>query len=118
MSLLSEVWDAPVEEVTVPVDNVIVPDMRGLMMDVLSNLPVRKVLVVEMGDDADQCSVCAETIKLGDEVRKLPCTHIFHKTCIDVWVLQHGTCPNCRTFVIPDDPFPPPKPRDNRQLLI
>lgn len=82
----------------------IAPDMRGLMMDVLSNIPVKKVLVVDADEEsAAQCSVCHELMQIGEHARQLPCRHAFHQHCIDVWVLQHATCPNCRRSVIPDD---------------
>jgi len=82
----------------------IAPDMRGLMMDVLSNIPVKKVLVVDADEEsAAQCSVCHELMQIGEHARQLPCRHVFHQHCIDVWVLQHATCPNCRRSVIPDD---------------
>lgn len=124
MSLLSEVWNAEFylnelqlnqapasvydgnmltgngnqEVVHIP------QDMRGLMMDVLSNIPVKKVLVVEVDEtSAAQCSICHEIVQIGDEVRRLPCDHAFHQKCIDVWVLQHATCPNCRRNVLDDN---------------
>ena len=46
-----------------------------------------------------ECSVCPETIKVGDRFR-VPCgvtiNHCFHKDCIDPWLRQNNTCPNCR----------------------
>ena len=79
----------------------IAQDMRGLMMDVLTNIPVQKVRIVELDHEtAAQCSVCHETVQIGDDVRKLPCDHTFHQSCIDVWVLQHATCPNCRRALL------------------
>ena len=47
-----------------------------------------------------ECSICQETIKVGDQFRRLPCgvtiNHCFHKDCIDPWLRQNNTCPNCR----------------------
>ncbi|KAJ3115993.1 hypothetical protein HK098_006726 [Nowakowskiella sp. JEL0407] len=44
------------------------------------------------------CSICLETFKLKEEIRKLPhCNHSFHKECIDGWLLEQSCCcPNCR----------------------
>ena len=47
----------------------------------------------------ETCSICLEPMKA--DLRKLPCGHRFHKTCIRQWEfsVQQGnckTCPNCR----------------------
>jgi len=33
---------------------------------------------------------------IGEKIRKLPCKHIFHDSCILPWLDSHITCPNCR----------------------
>ncbi|KAM9585238.1 E3 ubiquitin-protein ligase RNF149 isoform 4-T4 [Trichechus inunguis] len=50
--------------------------------------------------DAENCAVCIENFKAKDIVRILPCKHIFHRTCIDPWLLDHRTCPMCKLDVI------------------
>ncbi|KAL8190115.1 UNVERIFIED_CONTAM: hypothetical protein K2H54_040779 [Gekko kuhli] len=50
--------------------------------------------------DAENCAVCIENYKPKDAVRILPCKHVFHKTCIDPWLLDHRTCPMCKLDVI------------------
>ncbi|XP_035172298.1 E3 ubiquitin-protein ligase RNF149 isoform X2 [Anser cygnoides] len=50
--------------------------------------------------DVENCAVCIENYKLKDTVRILPCKHIFHRTCIDPWLLDHRTCPMCKLDVI------------------
>uniref|UniRef100_A0ACB8FIU7 Uncharacterized protein n=1 Tax=Sphaerodactylus townsendi TaxID=933632 RepID=A0ACB8FIU7_9SAUR len=50
--------------------------------------------------DAENCAVCIENYKPKDTVRILPCKHIFHRTCIDPWLLDHRTCPMCKLDVI------------------
>ncbi|KAK8791958.1 hypothetical protein WA158_005335 [Blastocystis sp. Blastoise] len=42
------------------------------------------------------CSICLNKYKLSDTIRLLYCHHIFHKDCIDTWLLIHNTCPICR----------------------
>lgn len=47
------------------------------------------------------CSICQEDIKEGDQFKRLPCSdtvnHCFHTQCIDPWLKQQKTCPNCRS---------------------
>lgn len=63
----------------------------------LSMLPLR---IVEVGQSrliADGCCpVCLEHFLCGDEQRILPCSHAYHRACIDEWLHSHGTCPICR----------------------
>jgi len=40
------------------------------------------------------CSICTEDFVEGRNVRILPCRHIYHRRCIDPWLLDFaGTCP-------------------------
>ncbi|XP_002193228.4 E3 ubiquitin-protein ligase RNF128 isoform X2 [Taeniopygia guttata] len=54
----------------------------------------------ETGPDGDSCVVCFEQYKANDVVRVLTCNHVFHKTCIDPWLLEHGTCPLCKCDIL------------------
>lgn len=42
-----------------------------------------------------QCSICLETI-MSNNLRCLPCAHMFHDTCISRWFLESESCPECR----------------------
>ncbi|KAK3694486.1 hypothetical protein B0T22DRAFT_72179 [Podospora appendiculata] len=43
------------------------------------------------------CAICTEDFVYGTDVRKLPCDHLFHRSCIDPWLLDFAvTCPLCR----------------------
>jgi len=40
------------------------------------------------------CGVCLIDFENGNELRKLPCGHLFHRECIDHWLLHSSTvCP-------------------------
>lgn len=44
--------------------------------------------------DPATCSVCIESFAENENVRILPCSHIYHQRCIDPWLLnKSGTCP-------------------------
>lgn len=32
---------------------------------------------------------------VGDPIRFLPCMHIYHRECIDDWLVRSFTCPSC-----------------------
>lgn len=49
--------------------------------------------------DSD-CPVCIDPYRQGDIVRMLPCRHIFHKSCVDPWLLEHRTCPMCKSDIL------------------
>ncbi|CAN6200345.1 unnamed protein product [Urochloa humidicola] len=53
--------------------------------------------------EEEQCSVvcvfCLSAIEEGSEVRELSCRHLFHRSCLDRWLLLArplATCPLCR----------------------
>uniref|UniRef100_A0A7N0U1R7 RING-type domain-containing protein n=1 Tax=Kalanchoe fedtschenkoi TaxID=63787 RepID=A0A7N0U1R7_KALFE len=50
---------------------------------------------------ASDCVVCLCALTEGDQVRRLPCRHVFHKSCFDGW-LDHlnFNCPLCRAPLV------------------
>jgi len=47
-------------------------------------------------DVSQMCCICREKFADGDDIRRLPCMHIFHKDEIDTWLKQNHICPICR----------------------
>ncbi|CAG9318437.1 unnamed protein product [Blepharisma stoltei] len=41
------------------------------------------------------CSICLEDFTADVLIRQLNCEHIFHKTCITEWFLEHSRDPRC-----------------------
>jgi hypothetical protein len=42
-------------------------------------------------------AICLEILQDNDIVRRLPCHHSFHSSCLDKWYLrQHSSCPLCK----------------------
>ncbi|XP_031415026.1 E3 ubiquitin-protein ligase ZSWIM2 [Clupea harengus] len=66
----------------------------GIRLAVLTALPLVRVRqgsrLLEAGM---QCRICLRGFQLGQQVRRLPCHHKFHKDCVDVWVRQSNCCP-------------------------
>ncbi|XP_065220929.1 RING finger protein 11 [Planococcus citri] len=42
-----------------------------------------------------ECVICMIEFKIGEEVRYLPCMHVYHVLCIDDWLMRSFTCPSC-----------------------
>jgi hypothetical protein len=51
---------------------------------------------IEKMNSDNNCSICQCSYIKDEEARLLPCTHIFHKNCIDGWLKNNKTCPLCR----------------------
>ena len=50
-------------------------------------------------DEEESCAVCLSQYHLGDEVcesRNPECSHKFHRTCIEEWLMHRDDCPCCR----------------------
>ncbi|KAK7269818.1 hypothetical protein RIF29_22571 [Crotalaria pallida] len=67
--------------------------------------------------DADACVFCQNTFKDGDQVRMLPCRHVFHRRCFDGW-LHHlkFNCPLCRSPLVSDERVALTEARVGREL--
>mmetsp|Transcript_38653 Transcript_38653/g.97351 ORF Transcript_38653/g.97351 Transcript_38653/m.97351 type:complete len:337 (+) Transcript_38653:183-1193(+) len=46
--------------------------------------------------DGKDCAVCQDQFASGDCLTRLPCSHLFHESCIKPWLEMHNTCPICR----------------------
>jgi len=49
------------------------------------------------------CAICLEDYESGvSEIRELPCGHIFHPACIDMFLANHSSlCPLCKKSAFP-----------------
>ncbi|KAI3728190.1 hypothetical protein L6452_16822 [Arctium lappa] len=50
------------------------------------------------GEDA-VCCICLAKYANNDELRGLPCSHFFHKDCVDKWLKINASCPLCKSEV-------------------
>ncbi|KAG4961582.1 hypothetical protein JHK82_038263 [Glycine max] len=50
------------------------------------------------GEDA-VCCICLAKYADDDELRELPCSHVFHVECVDKWLKINATCPLCKNEV-------------------
>ena len=73
-------------------------DENGLGYEEINGL---KALQCEkVGEEIEFCSICLIEFEKGENLLSLPeCNHVFHDTCIELWLKEHLTCPNCRCDV-------------------
>lgn len=42
------------------------------------------------------CPICQDEFELQEDVTLMPCSHVYHPTCLLPWLELHNTCPSCR----------------------
>mmetsp|Transcript_96720 Transcript_96720/g.189972 ORF Transcript_96720/g.189972 Transcript_96720/m.189972 type:complete len:334 (+) Transcript_96720:69-1070(+) len=50
--------------------------------------------------EVNQCSICLEEYLPNDLVLVLPCRHMYHRMCVNEWLLAHTQCPLCKQDVL------------------
>lgn len=65
---------------------------QGMSRDVIKSFPVYAWKANDR--NSMNCCVCLSPMKQNEVVRKLPCSHIFHKACIDrAWIFVFNPLP-------------------------
>ena len=54
---------------------------------------------VRVEDTTDKCTICLSDFEEGEDVRRLPCMHLFHVECVDQWLKTNKCCPICRVDI-------------------
>ncbi|XP_061375475.1 uncharacterized protein LOC133317631 [Gastrolobium bilobum] len=49
------------------------------------------------------CAICKDVLAPGTEVNQLPCSHLYHASCILPWLRARNSCPLCRYELPTDD---------------
>lgn len=47
----------------------------------------------------DNCIICLNDFSSFEMARCLPCNHVFHEDCIDMWLLRNAVCPLCQASI-------------------
>ncbi|XP_063782253.1 E3 ubiquitin-protein ligase Arkadia isoform X2 [Pseudophryne corroboree] len=50
-------------------------------------------------DTEEKCTICLSILEEGEDVRRLPCMHLFHQVCVDQWLITNKKCPICRVDI-------------------
>lgn len=77
---------------------------RGATQDVIemNTLPYKYKKTKKDGDDNDhqeKCTICLSEFEIEEDVRRLPCMHLFHIPCVDQWLTTNKKCPICRVDI-------------------
>jgi len=75
---------------------------RRLCVQAKRALAIIPIITISKDEDEDEdhCPVCLDVYKVGEAMRILPCSHRFHKACIDQWLLDKRTCPMCKMDIL------------------
>lgn len=86
----------------------------------IAALPVQTVNDTTHLGEQTTCRICMDEYKDGEDLKTLPCLHIYHGACIDSWLQRDNSCPICKTPIGPigEDPSNPSnhgrRPRGSR----
>jgi len=76
----------------------------GLADYIIESIPIvkygdQRILSAGNSEGCDCCSICLCEYEEGEDVRFLPCKHIFHPACVDTWLKRNASCPSCRQSI-------------------
>jgi len=54
----------------------------------------------QLSEENKTCAVCQCDFEDNDDVRMLPCMHMFHADCVDRWLKDNRTCPICKKDIV------------------
>lgn len=75
----------------------------------IAKLPLTKFCQAALSAKTDandselKCLVCQCEYEEGEEVRTLPCGHVFHAECVDEWLSTRPGCAYCKKSIVEDD---------------
>lgn len=75
---------------------------QRLQKEQLNQIPVTKFVKkpdTKPGEE-EKCPICLIDLENSEEIRSLPCKHIFHPGCIDTWLVKNSSCPICKRDVL------------------
>ena len=73
-------------------------------IDIDKNKIIEKLNISTIKDDLnnfldDNCIICLEQYKKGDNYIILLCKHFFHENCIKKWIYRKNKCPICNSEI-------------------
>lgn len=77
---------------------------RGVSEETLAAIPIEQfnpdaMDPVNRPESTVQCMICLSEFEAMENLRRLPCAHVYHQACIDEWLHRCTDCPLCKTNV-------------------
>eukprot|EP00656_Telonema_subtile_P026254 TRINITY_DN2822_c0_g1_i1.p1 TRINITY_DN2822_c0_g1~~TRINITY_DN2822_c0_g1_i1.p1 ORF type:complete len:334 (+),score=59.12 TRINITY_DN2822_c0_g1_i1:277-1278(+) len=72
----------------------------GVSQLALDAMEVSSVTEEDVAGKDLNCAICLADFEVGEEVRRMGCSHFFHTSCIDEWLRLCSTCPLCNDDVL------------------
>lgn len=74
------------------------PTLSGLRIEDLNQ---NTTLIIYESQTNEICTICRNTFNNQEICRKINnCSHYFHQSCVDSWLVRNHTCPMCRHNII------------------
>lgn len=73
-----------------------VTEKHGASDEQIKSLEEEKFGDIDDHAPTHRCAICLEAYTIKDTVKCLPCSHIYHSTCIDEWLSHKPNCPVCK----------------------
>ena len=75
--------------------------IHGLPADIIASLPFVVFSKPNEADGSAACAICLSEFHEAEQLKQLPCSHLFHGSCIDPWLSKRNACPLCKQQVVP-----------------
>jgi hypothetical protein len=73
------------------------PRQNPVQEDILESLPEMTIDDInKLPQEKQDCVICMCKYEKGEKAIIVPCTHIFHTTCIKDWFKTQNSCPICK----------------------
>jgi len=81
------------------ITNEVIPEEEE--QPIVSTEDFEKLPIEILNENIDNdCAICIDKLKKGNEIIKLPCNHLFHIDCIKSYFLNYNNkCPMCRSNI-------------------
>ena len=66
--------------------------------EIMNNLS-NKTLSEKMEGEHNNCIICLSDFENGDIISTLPCSHMYHSSCLKDWLKSMNCCPVCKSKI-------------------
>lgn len=70
-----------------------------LLIEIIFNILLNGYCTHTVLNMVQICCICLASYNDNDELKKLPCSHFFHASCVDTWLRIKAFCPLCKCSI-------------------